>query len=406
MPMKKIIMRVWNLGCMAGFEEKPQNIISDFKKLDFDYVPEKLVHRDEPMNRIFSIIKPGIEASSNQRVVITGSVGTGKSSLSKRFCLDFQEWGKEKGHNMQFVIVNCRSRNTPSSVMLKILEKFQPGFPDRGFSTTEMLEILRKHLVKDSVNLTVVLDEINVLVKKSGPDLLYSLSRFDEERVTGSKHSLSLILISQQSVNEFLDAATLSTLKRTNQIMLDKYSREELQDIVAQRVDLAFYPGVVDEETMEFIADISSEFGDARFAIEILENAGRIANEEGLEEVRPEHVRSAKAMTYSVVTESKLISLGEQKQYALLGIARILKNKAFVTTGEAEKAYALVCEGYESRPRAHTQFWEYLQALGDMGLIGLGQSGKGMVGKTSLISLPDIPSKVLEEKLLQVIGKG
>ena len=391
---------------MAGFEEKPQNIISDFKKLDFDYVPEKLVHRDGPMNRIFSILKSGVENSTNQRVVITGSVGTGKSSLSKRFCMDFQEWGREKNHSMHFVIVNCRSRNTPSSVMLKILDKFQPGFPDRGFSTTEMLEILRKHLVKSNVNLTVVLDEINVLIKKSGPDLLYSLSRFDEERVTSSKHSLSLIIISQQSVNEFLDAATLSTLKRTNQIVLDKYSRDELQDIVAQRVGLAFFPGAMDEETMEFIADISSEFGDARFAIELLENAGRIANEEGLEEVRPEHVRSAKAMTYSVVTESKLTSLGEQKQYALLGIARILKDKAFITTGEAEKAYALVCEEYESRPRAHTQFWEYLQALGDMGLIGLGQSGKGMVGKTSLISLPDIPSKVLEEKLLQVIGKG
>ena len=398
-------MLVWNPGSMAGFEEKPQNIISNFKMLDFDYVPETLVHRDGPMNKIFSVLKSSVESGTNQRMVITGSVGTGKSSLSKRFCLDFQEWVKEKGQRMEFAIVNCRSRNTPSSVMLKILERFQPGFPDRGFSTTEMLEILRKHLVKDSIHLVVVLDEINVLIKKSGPDLLYSLSRFDEERVTGSKHSLSVILISQQPVNGFLDAATLSTLKRTNQIMLDKYSSDELKDIISQRVDLAFFPGTVEDELMHFIADISSEFGDARFAIELLENAGRIANEEDLEEVGPDHVRAAKAMTYSVVTESKLISLGQQKQYALLGIARIMKNKSFVTTGEAENAYALVSEEYENQPRAHTQFWEYLQTLGDQGLIGLGQSGKGRVGKTTLISLPDIPSKVLEEKLLEVMGK-
>ena len=390
---------------MAGFEEKPQNIISDFKKLDFDYVPDNLVHRDEPKNKIFSVLKSSVESGINQRMVITGSVGTGKSSLSKRFCLDFQDWVKDKGQRMEFAIVNCRSRNTPSSVMLKILERFQPGFPDRGFSTAEMLEILRKDLVKYNTHLVVVLDEINVLIKKSGPDLLYSLSRFDEERVTGSKHSLSLILISQQPVNEFLDAATLSTLKRTNQIVLDKYNQEELRDIVAQRVNLAFYPGTVDEEIMEFIASISLEFGDARFAIELLENAGRIANEEGLEEIAPDNVRAAKAMTYSVVTESKLMTLGKQKQYALLGIARIMKRKSFVTTGEAEKAYALVSEEYDNKPRAHTQFWEYLQTLGDAGLIGLGQSGKGMVGKTSLISLPDIPSKVLEEKLLEIMDK-
>lgn len=390
---------------MAGFEEKPQRIISDAGKLDFDYVPEKLVHRDEPLNRIFSVLKSSVEDGMNQKVAITGSVGTGKSSLSKRFCLDFQDWARKKGQRVEFAIVNCRSRSTASGTMLKILERFQPNFPDRGFSTTEMLEILRKDLVKGSVHLVVVLDEVNVLVKKSGPDLLYSLSRFDEERVTGSRHSLSLILISQQPVNEFLDAATLSTLKRTNQIVLDKYSRQELADIVSQRVELACFPGTVDTDIVEFIADISAEFGDARFAIELLENAGRSANDEGLDCVSPENVRAAKAMTYSVVTESKLTALGEQQRLALLGISRMMRKKAFATTGEAEKAYALICEEFGQKPRGHTQFWEYLQTLGDAGIVGLGMSGKGMVGKTSIITLPDIPSKILENKLLQIMGK-
>ncbi|MBA3046265.1 MAG: AAA family ATPase [Candidatus Thermoplasmatota archaeon] len=390
---------------MAGFEDKPQRIISDFSKLDFDYVPEKLVHRDGPMQQLFSILKSSIEDSTNQRVAVTGSVGTGKSSLSKRFCLDFREWASGKGQRVEFVIVNCRSRNTPSSVLLKILEKFQPGFPDRGFSTTEMLEILRKHLTKGNVHLLIVLDEVNVMVKKSGSDLLYCLSRFDDERVTDSKHSLSLIMISQQPVNEFLDAATLSTLKRTNQIVLDKYSRPELGDITRQRAELAFHPGTVDDEIIEFIADISSEFGDARFAIELLENAGRMANDEGQESVNPENVRAAKAMTYSVVTESKLASLGLQKQLVLLGISRMMRKRAFATTGEAEKSYAVACEEFDQKARGHTQFWEYLRTLGDMGLIGLGTSGKGMVGKTSIITLPDIPCRVLEDKLLQVMVK-
>ncbi|MFO7618526.1 MAG: AAA family ATPase [Thermoplasmata archaeon] len=390
---------------MAGFEDKPQRIISDFSKLDFDYVPEKLVHRDGPMNNIFSIVKSSVEDGTNQRVAITGSVGTGKSSLSKRFCIDFQDWASKKGQRVEFAIVNCRSRNTPSAVLLKILERFQTNFPDRGFSVTEMLEILRKDLTKGGIHLLIVLDEVNVLVKKSGSDLLYSLSRFDDERVSDSRHSISLILISQQPVNEFLDAATLSTLKRTNQITLDKYSRTELADIIRQRVELALHPGTVDDEIIEFIADISSESGDARFAIELLENAGRMANDEGQGSVSPEHVRAAKATTYSIVTESKLASLGEQKQLALLGISRMMRRKAFATTGEAEKAYGLACEEFGQKPRSHTQFWEYMQALGDMGIIGLGSSGKGMLGKTTIITLPDIPCRALEDKLLQIMRK-
>jgi len=391
---------------MAGFEDRPQRIISDIGKLDFDYVPEKLVHRDGPMQKLFSVLKSSVEESMNQRLAITGSVGTGKSSLSKRFCLDFQEWAGKKGQRVEYAIVNCRTRSTPPSVLLKVLDRFQPNFPDRGFSTAEMLEILRKHLTKDSVHLIVVLDEVNVLVKKSGPDLLYSLSRFDDERVTGSKHSLSLIMVSQQPVNEFLDPATLSTLKRTNLLQLDKYTENELAGIVRQRVELAFHPGTVDDDIIAFIASISSEFGDARFAIEILENSGRMANDDGSDCIGPEHVRAAKAMTYSVVTESKLASLGEQNRLALLGIARMMGKRSFATTGEAEKAYTIVCEEFNQKPRGHTQFWEYLQSLGNLGLIGLSMSGKGMVGKTSIITLPDIPAKALEEKLMELMGSN
>ena len=230
---------------MSDFEEIPQRIISDFTKLDFDYVPDKLVHRDAHMKQLFSIFRLAVETGKGQRAFLNGGVGTGKSALSKRFCMDFKAWAKTKGKRVEFAVVNCRSRNTPSSVLLKILDRFQPNFPDRGFSTTEMLEILRKDIVREGVCFFIVLDEVDVLIKKSGSDLLYSLSRFNDESVAGSKHSVSLILISQKRIHDYLDAATLSTIKRTNQILFDKYSREELVDIVNQRIELAFFPGTM-----------------------------------------------------------------------------------------------------------------------------------------------------------------
>jgi cell division control protein 6 len=388
---------------MTGFDEVPQRIISDYAKLEFDYVPDKLVHRDAQMKQLTSIFKSVVEAKRSQIAFLYGGVGTGKSALSKRFCLDFREWARIKGKRAEFVVVNCRSRNTPSGALLKILDKFQPNFPDRGFSTTEMLEILRKQITKESILLVVILDEVDMLIKRSGSDLLYSLSRFDDEKVSAPKHSLSLILISQRNIHDFLDAATISTIKRTNQIGFDKYSKEELKDIVGQRVELAFFPGTVEEDVIAFIAEISTEFGDARFAIELLENAGRIANEEGADSVGPEHVRTAKAMTYSVVTESKLEPLERHMMFTLLAVSRTIKKKTFVTTGEVEDIYALVCEEYAEEPRAHTRFWEYLKHLGDAGLLGLSASGKGMVGKTTLISLPDIPAGVLEEKVITLL---
>lgn len=388
---------------MAGFEETPQRIISDLTKLDFDFVPDRLVHRDVQMNQMFSTLKTAVESNATQKIILTGGVGTGKSVLSKRFCIDFQEWAKTKGRRVEYAIVNCRTRNTANSVILKILEKFQPHFPDRGFSNIEMLEILRKDLSKDGIVLIVVLDEVDVLIKKSGSDLIYSLSRFNDESTSGSKQGVSLILISQKQVYDFLDPATLSTIKRTNQIRFDRYSKSELRDILIQRVYLAFFPGTVEEEIIDFIADTASEFGDARFAIELLENAGRIANDEGEDCVMPEHVRTAKANTYSVVTETKLASLDKNNLLTLLAVCRTIRKKTFVTTGKVEENYKMVCEEHDCKARSHTQFWEYLQVLGNLGLLGLQTSGKGVVGKTTLITLPDVPAKVMEEKILALL---
>ncbi len=50
--------------------------------------------------------------------------------------------------------------------------------------------------------------------------------------------------------------------------MFDRYSSPELRDIVADRAQLAFYQDTISDDSMDLIADASSEYGDARFAIE------------------------------------------------------------------------------------------------------------------------------------------
>ncbi len=93
---------------MLDFDDSPQRIISDFTKLDFDYVPDELVHREGQMKQLFSLFRPAVETDRNQRAFLYGGVGTGKTVLSKRFCLDLKEWAKSKGKRVEFVMVNCR----------------------------------------------------------------------------------------------------------------------------------------------------------------------------------------------------------------------------------------------------------------------------------------------------------
>jgi cell division control protein 6 len=317
--------------------------------------------------------------------------------------MDFQDFARKGGKNVQFVLVNCRQRNTENAVMLKILTHFQPYFPDRGFSINEMMESLRKELEKEKAHLIVVLDEVDVLLKKTkSSDIIYHFSRFNEEGIEAKK-LLSLILVSQKNVLDMLDSPSLSTFKRGNIVRLDKYLRDELIAIVEQRIELAFHPDAVDLGVNELISDIASEWGDARFAIELLEKSGMLADENKEQLVSPEHVRAAKAETYSTVTESKLGDLDKNRKLILIAISRSLKKKAYATTGDAEKMYELVCEEFEEKKLGHTQFWKYLKELDNIGIIQAKKSSKGLVGTTTLISLPDIPAKVLEEKLTEML---
>ena len=378
-------------------------MFKDQRTLSFDYVPPKLVHREAQMKKLIMLYRPVMESNFAQNAVLTGSVGTGKTATAKRFCTDLKDHAEKHQKAVDWVLVNCRQRNSESGVVLQIVNHFQPNFPDRGFSITEMLRILRKDLEKRKVHLLVVLDEADMLLKKAGSDIIYKLTRFGEEKVD-SKELVSLMLISQKNVYDMLDASSASTFKRTNVIEFGKYSTEELRDIVSQRAGLALKENAIDKDAVDLIAEVSSEWGDARFAIEILEKAGMLADEEGEGKIDVEDVRAAKAEAYSSVTESKLNGLDRHQRLALLAIAKASKGKAYITTGEAEGAYKIACEEYDEKARAHTAFWGLLKDLDMLGVVSAKKSGPGISGKTTVITLLDIPAKVLEEKVRQMLS--
>ncbi|MBI2077555.1 MAG: AAA family ATPase [Euryarchaeota archaeon] len=385
------------------------SVFADRSKLDFNYVPLDLPHREEELRALASVFKQVADRSASQSAFVTGSVGTGKTVLTKKFASDFQEASRKRQQNVEYVHVNCRRNASEGLVLHAILKHFDPKYPERGFSTNEMMRDLRKQLERRGCHLLVVLDEADALVAKEGSDLVYSFTRFDDERAA-PKATLSLILVSAEDTMPLrLDAAARSTFRRSNTIALPPYNAKQLTAIVAQRAKIAFHKGAIDDDVIDLIAEIAGEDGDARYAIELLDHAGWLADQDGDEEVTPEHVRAAKANTRSFVTEDKVKLLGVHQLFTLKGIARKLgrpRAKAHLTTGEAEEAYKLVAEEHDQTPRAHTQYWKYLNELEVAGWIRLKEAPRtGTSGNTQLVSLPDIPARILVKKIDEVLAK-
>jgi cell division control protein 6 len=204
---------------------------------------------------------------------------------------------------------------------------------------------------------------------------------------------------------EKLDPSTRSTLQR-NIIQLEEYSESQLEDILNDRVHLAFREGTVLPQTMSLIAELGkSEGGNARYAIELLWRAGKYADASEIRQVSPECVRKAVVSVYPVVRRDMIPAFGLHEKLFLLGVARHFKqcDSAYMSMGEAEEAYALVCEEYGEKQRGHTQLWKYVKALSAAGIIETLVSGVGKRGKTTLISLSQVPASDLEQELIKLL---
>lgn len=379
------------------------SVFSDESVFDYDWTPPELVDREEAKSFLAEHFKPAITSDNAVAVRVTGRVGTGKTALAKRFCEDLAESAGKRQQRFGYRHVNCRRRNSETKVLHRILTHFDDGFPDRGFSNSEMLDSLRKTISNRGEHLVVVLDEVDELITKAGSDLLYNLVRFREEPPEGG--NLSLILLSQDEVFDKLDDATRSSIRRTNHHELEPYDEGQLSAILDQRAELGLQPGALNADAQDLIADIASDDGDARYAIELLHAAGKGADAEGVESITPEHVRTAKAQTRRAVWSDQVLGLPVHKKLALLGLAReLVGGNSYATTGEVEDAYNVACESAGEDARGHTQFWTYLKELDGVGLIDTRKSGKGVVGSTTLISMPDVPAERMVEVLEADLG--
>ncbi|MHB8604909.1 MAG: Cdc6/Cdc18 family protein [Thermoplasmatota archaeon] len=379
-------------------------VFKDESKLSYDYVPDELPGRKEETERLARAFSGVLSSGTAAFVTVHGNVGSGKTATTKRFAMELARVAKENGKAIEWTHINCRRRATTSAALLEVLRHFVPHHPDRGFSDSEMLDTLRIQLDRKKVHLVVLLDEVDILLKRSGSDLVYMLARFNEER-KHAETSISLILVSQHDPTKLLDAAAASTLRRAVRVELEKYDAPKLEKIVHQRVELAFHRASFPEELEGLVAEAAAPHGDARLAISILAKAGQNANDEGRHEIVAEDVRVAADSEHPSLVGDRLAELDRHKQLTLLAVARCLKKGgAYAITGDAERAYATACEEYGETPRAHTQFWTYLKDLEALGLLTTKRSGKGVLGTTTLISLPDVPAKVLEEKVRDVLS--
>ena len=366
-------------------------VFRDRDKLSPRFIPERLPHREKQLESLLSIYRPCLENVGGaflQPVQLIGGVGAGKTCTAMRFGSVLEAEASRRRISLKHVYVNGRVDGANRyTIYRRILEEACPQVSSRGLSPEEMLVQMVKQLRLEGKYVIMTFDEVDHFIKRSNEHVVYDLTRLNEVSLGEPCNVLGVLFIARDpSYRSLLDPAEISTLGLLS-INFPQYNAEQIRDIIAERVELAFRPGAVSEEVLDFVSDVAAKppaNGDARFALDLLLYAGNLAENMGCERVHPDHVRRVYGEICPGISSAEVLSLSQNERLILLGLARALKasRMPYASLRQIREHYNVVCEEYGFKPTE--KFEENLQRLIDMGLVEM--KSLTMIGLLSVSS--------------------
>ncbi len=381
-----------------------------------DYVPDKLPFRDDQLKLLQTYFDSFIRlpGSIYVKAVMVGRSGSGKTVTSRKFGSYVRAASKGR---VEFVHVSCALHRTSFSVLKTIGLSLGLPVPRRGFSSEELLELILDDVATKDKYAIIALDDVFYLLNYSGPDSIDALVRLGEE-YSGRGYRFSLLLISQsESFMDQLNRGVKSSLGSAV-IEFPPYTKDQIFEILLNRAREALKDSAYTEEILEMISDVagvdpedqvkSALRGDARYALDILWRASKLAELNASPRIMPSHVREAVMQTLHGVREDELMGLSLHEKLLLLAIVNRLMRSSdtpYISIGDAEDEYEMICEQYGQEPRKHTQLWDYVKDMASRGILETRLSGKGMRGRTTFISIPTEPLETMKQAVESMVKR-
>jgi archaeal cell division control protein 6 len=237
----------------------------------------------------------------------------------------------------------------------------------------------------------IILDEIDILVNNSTrthDGILYTLARINERLM---KARINLIGISNVlNFKAQLDPRVLSSLGE-EEIIFPAYDAPQLKEILEQRSNIAFAPGVIETGVIPLCAALAAkEHGDARKALELIRKAGEIAERRNSMQVTLDHVRMAQDDIERDKVWEYVEKLPLQLKVVLLSIYLVqkLQPNLDIITGDIYNCYLEVqnaIPGLNSLTQRRVS--ELIRELDLAGILNARVVSKGRYGRTKVIRL-------------------
>lgn len=310
------------------------DIFLDEDVLRDDYDPDRILERDDVLNRYLQMFSEVIRGKRPRNVFVYGPTGVGKTVgthlVLDRVCEDAE--GVD-GVDVTAVQMECRDLNTSYQVavsLVNVLRESTPrsSLPTTGYPEGDVFDMLFDELRDaDTSHVLIALDEIDNI--GTSDNVLYKLGRCNNRNsakfVDPDNTKVGLVGITNDSTfRDSLDPRVKSTLCE-HEIHFPPYDANELRTILENRAADAFHDGVLTDDVVPITAAFAAKrSGYARTALDLLYTAGDLARSGDDALVTEEHVRKAESEIQQGAIVSEIASLSPQGKlvaYTLLALS-------------------------------------------------------------------------------------
>ncbi len=367
-------------------ETKP--IFSKRDVLTISFTPETIPHREKQVNDLGRILAPALKDGRPSNVFLYGRTGTGKTLVSRFVGSELERISGENGSKVKTVYVNCKMKrvaDTEYRLLAELSKELGRTVPFTGLPTDQVYQIFFETLENQGKTIILIIDEIDALVQKTGDEILYNLTRINQE-LKNSK--LSIIGITNNlGFIESLDPRVKSSLSE-EELIFPPYNALQLQEILRKRSTKAFTLNVLEAGVIEKCSALAAqEHGDARRALDLLRVAGELAERNAEERVSIKHVDAAEEKIDVDRVVETVKAQPRQSQAVLFSMVQLVEKNKEIQSGEVFDKYNEICKGHGLKPLTTRRVSDLISELDLFGIISTRIISRGRHGRTRIITL-------------------